>query len=142
MNRDQFYKKIDSFNDELINIRRHIHAHPELSGLENQTAILISGFLKNIGWNVKESIGRTGVIADFGPLDKGIIGLRVDMDALPIFEETKLNFLILFQIHQYFLTGNLLKQYLTLPWQIQDYLKQLLKINLLLVPIVMWILQH
>ena len=63
MNRDQFYKKIDSFNDELINLRRHIHAHPELSGLENQTAILISGFLKNIGWNVKESIGRTGVVA-------------------------------------------------------------------------------
>ena len=92
MNRDQLYEKIDSFNDELINLRRHIHAHPELSGLENQTAILISGFLKKIGWNVRESIGRTGVIADFGPLDKGIIGLRVDMDALPIFEETKLSF--------------------------------------------------
>ena len=53
---------------------------------------MISGFLKNIGWNVRESIGRTGVIADFGPLDKGIVGLRVDMDALPIFEETKLSF--------------------------------------------------
>ncbi len=92
MNRDQFYEKIDSFNDELIHLRRHLHAHPELSGLENQTAILISGFLKNIGWNVRESIGRTGVVADFGPLDKGIIGLRVDMDALPIFEETKLSF--------------------------------------------------
>ena len=75
MNRDQFDKKIDLFNDELINIRRHIHAHPELSGLENQTAILISGFLKNIGWNVKESIGRTGVIADFGPVENGIICL-------------------------------------------------------------------
>ena len=92
MNRDQFYKKIDSFNDELINLRRHIHAHPELSGLENQTAILISGYLKNIGWNVTESIGRTGVVADFGPVENGIIGLRVDMDALPIFEETKLSF--------------------------------------------------
>ena len=92
MNSDQLFKKIDSFNDELINLRRHIHAHPELSGLENQTAILISGYLKNIGWYVTESVGRTGVIADFGPLDKGIIGLRVDMDALPIFEETKLSF--------------------------------------------------
>ena len=93
MNRDQLLKKIDSFNDELINLRRHIHAHPELSGLENQTAILISGYLKDNGWKVRESIGRTGVIADFGPLDnKGIIGLRVDMDALPIFEETKLSF--------------------------------------------------
>ena len=92
MNRDQFYKKIDSFNDELINLRRHIHAHPELSGLENQTAILISGYLKKIGWNVTESVGRTGVIADFGPIDKGIIGFRVDMDALPILEETQLSF--------------------------------------------------
>ncbi|KGG03188.1 N-acetyl-L,L-diaminopimelate deacetylase-like [Prochlorococcus marinus str. MIT 9321] len=92
MNRDQFLNKIDSFNDELINIRRHIHAHPELSGLENQTAILISGYLKKIGWKVRESVGRTGIVADFGPLDKPMIGLRVDMDALPIVEETKLSF--------------------------------------------------
>ena len=92
MNNEELLKNIDSLNDELISIRRHIHAHPELSGLENQTAILISGYLKNIGWSVKESIGRTGVIADFGPVDKGIIGLRVDMDALPIFEETNLSF--------------------------------------------------
>ena len=92
MKSDQYLKKIDSFNDELINLRRHIHAHPELSGLENQTAILISGYLKKIGWNVTESVGRTGVIADFGPIDKGIIGFRVDMDALPIFEETQLSF--------------------------------------------------
>ncbi len=53
---------------------------------------MISGYLKNIGWNVRESVGKTGVTADFGPLNKGIIGLRVDMDALPIFEETKLSF--------------------------------------------------
>ena len=59
MNRGQFLKKIDSFNDELINLRRHLHAHPELSGLENQTAILISGYLKNIGWKVTESVGKT-----------------------------------------------------------------------------------
>ena len=92
MDRDKFLKKIDSFNSELISIRRHIHAHPELSGLENQTAILISGYLKKIGWKVKESVGRTGIIADFGPEDKGFIGLRVDMDALPIFENTNLSF--------------------------------------------------
>ncbi len=92
MDRDKLLKKIDSFNDELINIRRHIHAHPELSGLENQTAILISGYLKNIGGRVTECVGRTGVVADFGPKDKGFIGLRVDMDALPICENTNLNF--------------------------------------------------
>ena len=92
MNKEYLLKKIDSLNNELINLRRHIHEHPELSGLENQTAILISGFLKNIGWRVTESVGRTGVVADFGPTHKGFIGLRVDMDALPIFEKTKLSF--------------------------------------------------
>ncbi len=92
MKRDQILKKIDSFSDELVHLRRHIHAHPELSGLETQTAILISGYLKNIGWRVTESVGRTGVVADFGPSDKGFIGLRVDMDALPIFEKTRLSF--------------------------------------------------
>ena len=92
MDREKFFKKIDAINDELITIRRHIHAHPELSGLENQTAILISGFLKNIGWRVTESVGRTGLIAEFGPEDKGFIGLRVDMDALPILEKTNLSY--------------------------------------------------
>ena len=67
MDRDKLLKKIDSFKDELIYLRRHIHAHPELSGLENQTAILISGYLKNIGWRVTESVGRTGIVAEFGP---------------------------------------------------------------------------
>ena len=74
-------KNIDSFKDELIQIRRHLHSHPELSGLENQTAIFISGYLKNIGWKVRESVGKTGIIAEFGPEDKGFIGFRVDMDA-------------------------------------------------------------
>ena len=71
MNRDKLFEKIDSFINELINIRRHIHSHPELSGLENQTAILITGYLKNIGWRVMESVGKTGVVAEFGPSDKG-----------------------------------------------------------------------
>ena len=92
MFRENWLKKIDSFNNELINIRRHIHAHPELSGLENQTSILISGYLKDIGWTVTESVGGTGVFADFGPSDQGFIGLRVDMDALPIYENTNLSF--------------------------------------------------
>ena len=91
MNRDQFYKKIDSFNDELINLRRHIHAHPELSGLENQTAILISGFLKNIGWNVRESIGRTGVVADFqlGNIDESEKELKKLIRRYPTFADAR-----------------------------------------------------
>ena len=41
MKREQLHKKIDSFNNELINLRRHIHEHPELSGLENQTDLYL-----------------------------------------------------------------------------------------------------
>ena len=89
---DKFDTKLDLVIHEIIDIRRHIHAHPELSGLEHQTAILIAGYLRNIGWEVKESIGKTGIIAEFGPGDNGYIGLRVDMDALPIHENTNLDF--------------------------------------------------
>ena len=64
MERDKLLKKIDSFKDELINMRRHIHAHPELSGLENQTAILISGYLKKIGGRVTESVDNYNVWFD------------------------------------------------------------------------------
>ena len=84
--------KIDLVIEEIIDLRRHIHAHPELSGLEHQTAILIAGYLKKIGWNIQESVGRTGLIAEFGPRNNGFIGLRVDMDALPIHENTNLEF--------------------------------------------------
>ena len=89
---DNLDKKLDLIIEEIIDLRRHIHAHPELSGLEHQTAILIAGYLKKIGWRVKESIGKTGIIAEFGSTNNGYIGLRVDMDALPIRENTDLYF--------------------------------------------------
>ena len=90
--KDIFDEKLDLIMHEIIELRRHIHAHPELSGLEYQTAILIAGYLKNIGWRVNESIGRTGIVAEYGPSNNGFLGLRVDMDALPINENTNLDF--------------------------------------------------
>ena len=92
MSNDIFDKKFESLISEIINLRRHIHAHPELSGLEYQTSVLIAGYLKKIGWRVTESVGKTGVIAEYGPIDNGFIGLRVDMDALPIDENTNLGY--------------------------------------------------
>ena len=88
----EYKKKIDLIIQEIIDLRRHIHAHPELSGMEHQTAILVAGHLKKIGWDVSESIGRTGVVAELGAKKAGFIGLRVDMDALPIDENTDLNY--------------------------------------------------
>ena len=87
-----YKEKIDLIIQEIIDLRRHIHSHPELSGMEHQTAILVAGYLKKLGWRVSESIGRTGVVAEFGSKKHGFIGLRVDMDALPIDENTNLNY--------------------------------------------------
>ena len=43
---------------ELIALRRHLHAHPELSGNEHQTAALVAGELRGLGWRVREGVGR------------------------------------------------------------------------------------
>lgn len=77
---------------ELIGLRRHIHAHPELSGAEHQTAALVAGELRLLGWDVREGVGRTGVVAELGPAAAPLLALRVDMDALPVEERTGLPF--------------------------------------------------
>tara|TARA_Y100001968_G_C19428934_1_gene755930 strand:+ start:387 stop:1571 length:1185 start_codon:yes stop_codon:yes gene_type:complete len=84
--------KLKEYLPELIELRRHLHAHPELSGQENQTAVLIAGELRKYGWQVKEGVGRTGVVAELGPSKGPVVGLRVDMDALPVEERTNLQY--------------------------------------------------
>ena len=78
----------------LVEIRRHIHAHPELSGQEYQTAAFVAGVLSANGLHVEEGIGRTGVIGELQgtqPSDR-ILAIRTDMDALPIQERTSLEY--------------------------------------------------
>ena len=75
---------------DLVQLRRHIHRHPELSGHEQQTAALVAGELRRWGWEVREGVGRTGVIAELGPKEAPLVALRTDMDALPIEERTHL----------------------------------------------------
>jgi amidohydrolase len=83
---------------ELIALRRHLHAHPELSGNEHQTAALVAGELRGLGWSVREGVGRTGVLAELGPERDAagrpapLVALRVDMDALPVEERSGLPF--------------------------------------------------
>ena len=76
--------------EALLEIRRYLHAHPELSGSEQRTAALLSGELRKLGWRVQEGVGRTGLVAELGDSVEPVIGLRVDMDALPIEERTGL----------------------------------------------------
>jgi amidohydrolase len=78
---------IRGFHDELTRIRRDIHAHPELGFEEHRTSALVAAELENLGIEVHRGIGRTGVVgvlrAGNAP---GSIGLRADMDALPMEE--------------------------------------------------------
>jgi amidohydrolase len=79
------------YQDELSTIRRDIHAHPELGLEEYRTADLVAGKLEEWGIEVYRGVGKTGVV---GVLRNGngqaSVGLRADMDALPILEATGL----------------------------------------------------
>jgi len=77
----------------LIEIRRHLHSHPELSGQEYQTAAYVAGVLSSCGIAVQEAIGKTGVVGELvGRTDDRLVAIRTDMDALPIQERTSLEF--------------------------------------------------
>jgi hippurate hydrolase len=76
---------------EFIQIRRDIHRHPELAFEEHRTSELVASKLETWGYSVHRGLGGTGVV---GTLKRGnskrSIGLRADMDALPIQEKTGL----------------------------------------------------
>ena len=77
--------------ESLREIRHHIHHHPELAYEELATAELVAGKLEQWGWQVTRGVGRTGVVGTLKVGDgKRSIGIRADMDALPIVEETGL----------------------------------------------------
>ncbi|HXO89954.1 MAG TPA: M20 aminoacylase family protein, partial [Stellaceae bacterium] len=75
------------YHDELTAIRRDIHAHPELAFAEQRTADLVAGRLAKFGCEVYRGLAGTGVIGTIrNGNTPGAIGLRADMDALPIQE--------------------------------------------------------
>jgi amidohydrolase len=84
----------ESLAPRLVEIRRHIHANPELSGQEYQTAAYIAGVLSSCGLSVQEAVGKTGVKGELAGKgsDPRILAIRADMDALPIQERTDLDF--------------------------------------------------
>ncbi len=80
--------KARALQDELIRLRRDIHAHPELGFQEFRTAALVADTLTELGIEVQTGIGRTGVVGQIGTGDGPTIAIRADMDALPILEKT------------------------------------------------------
>ncbi len=78
----------------LIEIRRHIHSYPELSGQEYQTAAYVADILSSCGLYVQELVGKTGVVGELKGTgkDQRLLAIRADMDGLPIQERTALDF--------------------------------------------------
>lgn len=84
---------IAAFHDELTAIRRDIHANPELGMVEHRTSELVAGLLESWGIEVHRGVGGTGVVGILRQGNTpGAIGLRADMDALPIIEATGVDY--------------------------------------------------
>jgi len=78
----------------LIELRRDLHAHPELSWKEERTATLLAGRLAALGASDVKRVAGTGIVARFAGRDRGapVVAVRGDIDALPIDEATSLPF--------------------------------------------------
>ncbi|CAN5848457.1 M20 family metallopeptidase [soil metagenome] len=78
---------------QVVQWRRHLHQYPELSNREFKTAKYVESHLKSLGLEVKTGIAKTGVIGILKGAQPGpTIGLRADMDALPVTERVNIPF--------------------------------------------------
>ena len=83
-----------AYKQEVIDLRRHLHSHPELSFKEYETAAFVAEKLKEIGITEIESKATTGwsaLIRGKNP-EKKVVALRADMDALPIIEANEVSY--------------------------------------------------
>ena len=84
-------ERITGYTDDLVAIRRDLHAHPEIGFEEERTSGVVAEKLASWGIEVHRGIGKTGVVGVLRGKGEGRrIGLRADMDALPIEEQTNL----------------------------------------------------
>lgn len=82
------WQRAQALQETLREIRRRVHQHPELGFQEVETARLAAERLRDLGLEVREGVGRTGVVGTLGS-GRPCIALRADMDALPIQEENE-----------------------------------------------------
>lgn len=79
---------VDQFTPELIELRRDVHAHPEVSWHEVRTTDVVAAWLDKLGWDHRR-FDPTGLSADLGPGGGPIVALRADLDALPVPDMTQ-----------------------------------------------------
>ncbi|MGC4379054.1 M20 family metallopeptidase [Fictibacillus sp. Mic-4] len=85
---DKLFALLDSFYHEMVDIRRYLHQHPELSFEEVKTPEFIAEYHRNLGHEVRTGVGGRGVVATLKGAKPGkTVALRADFDALPIQEE-------------------------------------------------------
>ena len=94
MIKNNIYKIARNYLNYSIKLRRDFHQHPELGFQEFRTSKIISKKLENLGFDVKENIGKTGILGLLTGSQPGpTVLLRFDMDALPILEENSIDYI-------------------------------------------------
>ncbi|HET8559244.1 MAG TPA: amidohydrolase [Marmoricola sp.] len=80
---------VDELTPEMVEIRRDLHAHPELSWAEERTTTLVAKRLAEAGLAIRP-LPRSGLVAEIGPVDGPgpVVALRADLDALPVEDRT------------------------------------------------------
>lgn len=91
MERDML-DRAEEIKEKIVGWRRTIHQNPELSFEEVKTAGLVASTLSDLGIEYQTGVGKTGVVARIGNGNGRTIGIRADMDALPIHEQTDVPF--------------------------------------------------
>ncbi len=84
--------RAQAIKGQIVEWRRTIHRHPELGFEEHRTAELVARALSDMGVRVRTGVGRTGVVGYLGRGDGPTIAIRADMDALPIQEENRVDY--------------------------------------------------
>lgn len=85
-------EKAKSLKDTLVRLRRTIHMHPELGFEEFQTGALVTETLSELDIELQTGVGKTGIVARLGNGNGPAIGIRADMDALPILEANEVEY--------------------------------------------------
>ena len=86
-----FLSRAQAMAEQLTAWRRDIHMHPDLSFQEQRTASLVADALDAMGIEAQTGVGKTGVVGFLGE-GKPVIGIRADMDALPIHETNDVDY--------------------------------------------------
>lgn len=84
---------VDKVEAKMVSWRRDFHQHPELGNREVRTAKIVAEHLRSLGLEVKENVAHTGVVGILKGAKPGpVIGLRADMDGLPVTERVAIPF--------------------------------------------------